>query len=40
MKKLFAALLVGMFAMTTASGVIAADKKDEKKSEKKEEKKK
>ena len=38
MKKLFAALLVGMFAMSAATGVIAADKKEDAK--KKEEKKK
>ena len=40
MKKLFAAIVAGLFAMTAVSGLIAADKKDDKKAEKKEEKKK
>jgi len=35
MKKLFAAIIAGLFAMTAVSGVIAADKKDDKKVEKK-----
>lgn len=39
MKKLFAAIIAGLFAMTAVSGVIAADKKDEKKMEKKKDKK-
>ncbi len=41
MKKLLAAILAGMFALSAASMAIAGDKKDEpKKEEKKEEKKK
>jgi hypothetical protein len=40
MKKLFAAVVAGLFAMTAVSGVIAADKKDDKKVEKKKEEKK
>ena len=35
MKKLLAAIVAGLFAMTAVSGVIAADKKDDKKVEKK-----
>lgn len=40
MKKLFAAVIAGLFAMTAVSGVIAADKKDDKKIEKKKDEKK
>jgi hypothetical protein len=40
MKKLFAAVILGMFAMTAVSGAIAADKKDDKKVEKKKDEKK
>lgn len=40
MKKLLAAIFAGMFALTTASVVIAAEKKDEKKTEKKKDEKK
>lgn len=40
MKKLFAAIVAGLFAMTAVSGAIAAEKKDEKKTEKKKDEKK
>lgn len=40
MKKLFAAIIAGLFAMTAVSGAIAADKKDDKKVEKKKDEKK
>ncbi len=40
MKKLLAAIITGMFALTSVSAVIAAEKKDEKKVEKKDSKKK
>lgn len=40
MKKLFAAVILGMFAMTAVSGAIAADKKVEKKVQKKKDDKK
>ena len=40
MKKLFAAIVAGLFAMTAVSGVLAADKKDDKKVEKKKDEKK
>jgi ribosomal protein L12E/L44/L45/RPP1/RPP2 len=40
MKKLLAALVAGAFALTSASAVIAAEKKDEKKMDKKKEEKK
>jgi Spy/CpxP family protein refolding chaperone len=40
MKKLLAAIITGMFALTSVSVAIAAEKKDEKKMEKKNDKKK
>jgi hypothetical protein len=39
MKKLLAVLMAGAFALTSASAVIAAEKKDEKKMDKKMDKK-
>lgn len=39
MKKLLAALILGMFSLTATTAVIAQEKKDEKKAEKKAEKK-
>ena len=40
MKKLLAAIITGMFALTSVSVAIAAEKKDEKKMEKKKDSKK
>jgi hypothetical protein len=40
MKKLLAAIITGMFALTSVSVAIAAEKKDEKKMEKKNDSKK
>jgi len=40
MKQLLAAIITGMFALTSVTAVVAADKKDEAKKEQKKDKKK